>query len=88
MLNPDDVPKFMNSPQTILFDKSALLFGMDRARKAIRAREQAVIVEGYFDVIVPHQGGFENVISPMGTALTEMQMRQLKRFTRNFVTCA
>ena len=85
VLNPDDVPKFMNSPQTILFDKSALLFGMDRARKAIRTREQAVIVEGYFDVIVPHQGGFENVISPMGTALTEVQMRQLKRFTRNFV---
>jgi len=85
VLDPDDVPKFMNSPQTALFDKSALLFGMDRARKAIRAQGQAVIVEGYFDVIVPHQEGFENVISPMGTALTEVQMRQLKRFTRNFI---
>jgi len=85
VLNPDDVPKFMNSPQTILFDKSAILFGLDRARKAIRSANQAVIVEGYFDVIVPHQEGFENVVSPMGTALTEAQMRQLKRFTRQFV---
>lgn len=85
VLNPDDVPKFMNSPQTILFDKSATLFGLDRARKAIRSANQAVIVEGYFDVIVPHQEGFENLVSPMGTALTETQMRQLKRFTRNFV---
>lgn len=85
VLNPDDLPKFMNSPQTILFDKSAILFGLDRARKAIRSTNQAVIVEGYFDVIVPHQEGFENLVSPMGTALTEAQMRQLKRFTRQFV---
>jgi DNA primase len=85
VLNPDDMPKFMNSPQTILFDKSEILFGLDRARKAIRSANQAVIVEGYFDVIVPHQEGFENLVSPMGTALTEAQMRQLKRFTRQFV---
>ncbi len=85
VLNPDDVPKFMNSSQTILFDKSALLFGLDKARRAIRSENQAVIVEGYFDVIVPHQEGFQNLVSPMGTALTETQMRLLKRFTRRFV---
>ena len=85
VLDPEDVPKFMNSPQTILFDKSAILFGLDKARKAIRSANQAVIVEGYFDVIVPHQEGFQNIVSPMGTALTEAQMRQLKRFTRQFV---
>lgn len=85
VLNPDDVPKFMNSPQTILFDKSRLLYGLDRARKAIRTASQAVIVEGYMDVIVLHQQGFENVISPMGTALTEAQMRALKRYARRFV---
>jgi len=85
VLSPDDMPKFMNSPQTILFDKSATMFGLDRARKAIRKANQVVIVEGYFDVIVPHQEGFENVVSPMGTALTEVQMRHLKRFTRQFV---
>ena len=85
VLNPDDLPKFMNSPQSILFDKSATLFGLDKARRAIRSANQAVIVEGYFDVIVPHQEGFQNVISPMGTALTETQMQLLKRFTRRFV---
>lgn len=85
VLNPEDVPKFMNSPQSILFDKSRLLYGLDKARRAIRSQDQAVIVEGYLDVILVHQAGFENVVSPMGTALTEAQMRQLKRYTRRFV---
>jgi len=85
VLNPNDVPKFINSPQSILFNKSAIMFGLDKARKAIRSANQAVIVEGYFDVIVPHQEGFENLVSPMGTALAETQMRLLKRFTRRFV---
>jgi len=85
VLNPDDVPKFINSPQSILFNKSSILYGLDKARKSIRSSNQAVIVEGYFDVIVVHQEGFQNAVSPMGTALTEVQMRMLKRFTRNFV---
>ena len=85
ILDPEDLPKFMNSPQSLLFDKSRLLYGLDRARKAIRVANQAVIVEGYLDVVVVQQQGFENVISPMGTALTEAQMRMLKRFTRRFV---
>jgi DNA primase len=85
ILDPNDIPKFMNSPQTVLFDKGHLLYGLDRARKPIRAADQAVIVEGYLDVIAVHQAGFENVVSPMGTALTEDQMRLLKRFTRRIV---
>ena len=85
ILDPDDIPKFMNSPQTALFDKGRLLYGLDRARKPIRTADQAVIVEGYLDVIALHQAGFENVVSPMGTALTEDQMRLLKRFTRRIV---
>jgi DNA primase len=85
VLRPEDVPKFLNSPQTVLFDKSSLLYGLDRARKPIRREDRVVIVEGYMDVIVLHQEGFENTVSPMGTALTEAQMRQLKRFTRRFI---
>jgi len=85
ILNPEDIPKFINSPQTILFDKSRLLFGLDQARKPIREADQAIIVEGYLDVVVVHQEGFRNVVSPMGTALTETQMRQIKRFTRRIV---
>ena len=85
ILNPEDVPKFLNSPQTAVFDKGRLLYGLDRARKAIRLQEQVVIVEGYLDVIALHQAGFANVVSPMGTALSEHQLYLLKRFTRSFV---
>ena len=85
ILNPEDVPKFLNSPQTVLFDKGHLLYGLDRARKAMRAQDQAVIVEGYLDVIALHQAGFTNVASPMGTALTETQLRLLKKITRRIV---
>ena len=84
-LEDDQMPKYLNSPQTVLFDKGRLLYGLDRARKPIRVADQVVIVEGYLDVIAPHQAGFENVVSPMGTALTEDQLRLLKRFTRKIV---
>jgi DNA primase len=83
ILDPNDVPKFMNSPETPLFSKSHLLYGLDRARKPIRAANLAIIVEGYLDVIALHQAGFENVVSPMGTSLTEDQLRLLKKFTRS-----
>ncbi len=85
IVNPDDVPKFLNSPETPVFSKGRLLYGLDRARKPIRTADQAVIVEGYLDVIALHQAGYENVVSPMGTALTEDQMRLLKKFTRRIV---
>jgi DNA primase len=85
ILRPDDIPKFLNSPQTALFDKGRLLYGLDQARKPIRAQDQVVIVEGYLDVIALHQGGFPNAVSPMGTALTEDQIRLLKRFTRRII---
>jgi DNA primase len=84
-LNPEDEPKFLNSPQTELFDKGRLLYGLDAARKAIRAKDQAIIVEGYMDVVVPHQEGFTNVVSPMGTALTEAQLHLLKRFSKRII---
>ncbi len=85
VVDPNDIPKFLNSPQTPLFDKGRLLYGLDRARKPIRAADQAVIVEGYFDAIALHQAGYENVVSPMGTALTEDQLRLLKKFSRRIV---
>lgn len=85
ILNPNDAPKFINSPQTALFDKGRLLYGLDAARKSIRAMDQAVVVEGYLDVICLHQGGFTNTVSPMGTALTEDQLRYLKKYTRRII---
>ncbi len=85
IVDPNDIPKFLNSPETPIFSKGRLLYGLDRARKPIRAADQVVIVEGYLDVIALHQAGYENVVSPMGTALTEDQLRLLKRSTRRIV---
>ncbi|MBZ0303202.1 MAG: DNA primase [Anaerolineae bacterium] len=76
-LAADDNPKYLNSPQTLLFDKSRTLFGLDRAKRAIRDSETAVIVEGYMDVIQAHQAGYLNVVAQMGTAMTEPQLKML-----------
>ncbi|MEP7287001.1 MAG: DNA primase [Chloroflexota bacterium] len=84
-LNPDDNPKYLNSPQTALFDKGATLFGLDKARRTIREGETAVIVEGYMDAIQAHQAGFTNVVAQMGTALTEAQLKQLGRYARRLI---
>ncbi|QRN82771.1 DNA primase [Chloroflexota bacterium] len=85
VLRKDDVPKYLNSPKTALFDKGRLLYGLDMARREIRAKDQVVIVEGYLDVIGPYQAGFKNCVSPMGTALTEDQFRLIKRYSRRIV---
>jgi DNA primase len=84
-LADEDMPKYLNSPQTELFDKSNLIYGLDLARKAIRQKDQAVLVEGYMDMIVLYQCGFTNTVSLMGTALNESQFRNLKRFTRRLI---
>ncbi len=85
IVDPEDVPKFLNSPQTVLFDKGRMLYGLDKSKKAIRSSNQAVIVEGYMDVIALNQAGFGNAVSPMGTAISEHQLRLVKRFSRNIV---
>src|SRR4029077_9297249 len=65
--------KYVNSPNTPLFNKSATLYALDAARPAIRKESAAVIVEGYFDTIAAHQAGISNVVASMGTALTQDQ---------------
>ena len=84
-LDPDGLPKYLNSPQTSLFDKSRLLFGLDMAKRHIREAHQVVIVEGYMDVMQAWQTGFRNVVAQMGTALTEAQLRLVKRYTKRFI---
>ncbi|MEM7802502.1 MAG: toprim domain-containing protein [Chloroflexota bacterium] len=84
-LDPDGVPKYLNSPQTLLFDKSKLLFGLDMAKRHVREARQVVIVEGYMDVITAWQAGFKNVVAQMGTALTPTQLQLLKRSAKRFV---
>lgn len=85
ILDPNDVPKFLNSPQTPLFNKSRLLYGLNLAKKSIRDEDRVVIVEGYLDVIALHQSGYMNVVSPMGTAINEDQLRYLKKYSRRIV---
>ena len=80
----DSMPKYLNSPQTAIFDKSSILYAVDRAKGAIKEKGLVVIVEGYMDVITAHQYGFTNVVASMGTALTEKQIRVLKGLTRSF----
>jgi DNA primase len=78
-------PKYLNTAETALFHKSHVVYGLDRAYRAIRQADSVVIVEGYMDVIAAHQYGFENVVACLGTALTEEQLRQLHRYTENFI---
>ncbi len=81
----DGNPKYLNSPQTAIFDKSSIVYGLDLAREAIRKTDEVVIVEGYMDVIAAHQFGHENVVAAMGTALTEQQVGQVRRGAKRIV---
>jgi DNA primase len=70
----DSLPKYLNSPQSLLFDKSSIIYGIERARGAIGQNDCVVITEGYMDTLAAHQFGFENTVASMGTALTEKQI--------------
>jgi DNA primase len=86
----DDDPlkgKYVNSPESELFRKSAVLYGLHLARTAIAKQERAVVVEGNTDVIALRQAGFEPVVASMGTALTERQLKELGRLTRRLYLC-
>ncbi len=78
-------PKYLNSPQTPLFDKSSHLYGLNLAAPAIRLKDSTVIVEGYMDAITAHQNGFSNVVASMGTSVTERQITALKKLSRNVI---
>lgn len=81
----NDTPKYLNTAQTTLFDKSATLYGLNVAKNAIVETGQAVIVEGYLDCLTAHQNGYTNVVAQMGTSLTDIQLRKLMRYTDNIV---
>ena len=79
----DSLPKYINSPQTAIFDKSSSLYGIDKAKVAIRKDNLAIIVEGYMDVLTAHRNDWQNVVGSMGTSLTEKQVEGIKRLTSN-----
>ncbi len=78
-------PKYINSPQTALFNKSRELFGLYQARKHISQKGYVIITEGYLDVITTYQYGFRNVVAPLGTALTEGHLRKLSPLTKKIL---
>jgi DNA primase len=84
-LKEDASPKYMNSPETPIYVKGRNLYGLSLSREAIRKQDCAVVVEGYLDFMVPYQLGVQNIVASLGTALTEEQVRLIKRYTRNIV---
>lgn len=76
-------PKYLNSPESLIYNKSSLLLGLYQAKKQIRMSDCAIVVEGNFDLISLVAAGCENVVAPLGTALTKKQLRGIKRFTSN-----
>lgn len=78
----DSMPKYLNSPETMLFKKGETLYALNLAKDEIRKKDYVIIVEGYLDVIMCHQYGFRNVVAPLGTALTTGHVQKLGRFTK------
>ncbi len=83
----DDKPKYLNSPETLLYHKSEALFGLDKAKASAAREDRLFVVEGYTDVIALVQAGVTNVVASMGTAFTEEQLKRLTRHTRNLFLC-
>ncbi len=81
----DDMPKYLNSPETLVYSKSNVLYHLDRAKEALRQNDFAILVEGYMDAIAVARAGFANVVASCGTALAEAQIKLLGRFTRRIV---
>jgi DNA primase len=81
----DDMPKYLNSPETLIYSKSALLYHLDRAKEPIRRGGFVVLVEGYMDTIAVARAGTENVVASCGTSLTEAQVKLVSRFTKRIV---
>lgn len=80
-----DTPKYLNSPETPLYHKSKVLYGLFQAKKSILQKDECLLVEGYADVISLHQAGITNVVASSGTSLTQEQVRLIRRFTTNVV---
>jgi len=83
LTNDKKAPKYINSPETEVYNKSRVLYGMSLAKNDIRKKDKCYIVEGYTDVISLHQAGIENVVASSGTSFTESQIKLIKRFTEN-----
>ena len=86
-LKKDQMPKYLNSPENVIYNKSKILYGLYHSKQAVKDLDQIVLVEGYFDVLLPFQEGVKNVAAVSGTALTDGHTALIKRITSNVVTC-
>lgn len=84
-LRAEDQPKYLNSPESAVYHKSYILYGMNFAKPHIREKDFVVVVEGYMDLISSYQAGVKNVVASSGTALTKEQLKLIKRYTKNLV---
>lgn len=81
----DDTAKYLNSPETELFKKSQILYGLDKAKQSIRKNNFSILVEGQMDTITAHQAGYKNAVASSGTAVTEVQLINLNKISNNLV---
>lgn len=85
-LKEDQMPKYLNSPENIVYNKSKTLYGYSHAKQAIKSEDRVILVEGYFDMIIPYQSGVKNIVATSGTALTSDHVRLIKRITSRVIT--
>jgi DNA primase len=83
MREDDPLGKYLNSPETLIYNKSRILYGLSQSKEAIRENDNAILVEGYADLISVYQGGAKNVVASSGTALTQEQIQLIGRYTKN-----
>lgn len=86
-LSAEEMAKYVNTPESVLYNKSTVLYGLDKAKKEIREQDLAVVAEGNMDVVASHQAGVKNVIACSGTALTADQLKLVRRYSENVALC-
>lgn len=87
LVSDDKSPKYLNSPETVLFNKSEVLFGLDKAKRDIKIHDYSVLVEGQMDLVMMHQVGITNTVATSGTALTQEQLIKLRRLSNRIIIC-